>query len=127
MMRYLALAVLLVPMAAFAEGGGKGDEGWKACHADKDRLCAGSPNPGICLHDNWEKLSPECRSYKERMKAQWRSKHAGKPGHEKKAQHVYKHDKHGKHEHAGAAPAAPAQSKMKFEWNQKKEEEFTSR
>jgi len=72
----IALAALVLSAAALsrAEGGGGLDPMRQACGADAERLCAGSQNPGMCLHEHWDELSPACRSFKEGMKKRWQQK-----------------------------------------------------
>ena len=78
----LAALLAVLPAAARAEGGGF-DAMRAACGPDAERLCSGSPNPGMCLHEHWDELSPECRAFKEGMKKRWQDKRGKKhAGHE---------------------------------------------
>ena len=44
----------------------------KACGADVDQFCSNTPQPGICLQQHWDELSPGCRAFKE----SWRKRQA---------------------------------------------------
>ena len=73
--------------AKHGDGGKKTDkrayEGMRqACGADVDKFCAGATMPGVCLHEHWDELSPECRRFKEGMKRRWEAQKQGdeKPG-----------------------------------------------
>jgi hypothetical protein len=84
-MRLFLSALLLLAFAVLARAeGGKWpheDAMRKACGADAERFCKGSPNIGTCLHEHWDELSQGCRDFKESMKKQWQSKQGqGKHG-----------------------------------------------
>lgn len=76
----LCLAAAALAFASHAGAEGKGGDDWRAyCGEDMDRLCAGAPNAGACLHEHWDELSPKCREFKERMKKQWEGQKGADP------------------------------------------------
>ena len=64
----IALVFSLLGFASAVSANPDGGKMWQACGADVDRFCQGSPNPGMCLHEHWDELSPGCRQAKERMR-----------------------------------------------------------
>lgn len=75
-MKKALLAVLLLAAASQA----RAISGVEACQADAAKLCADDPRPGMCLERHFDKLTPECKAFKQRAKKKKKAAAAsGKP------------------------------------------------
>lgn len=45
------------------------EAGMAACKADAEKVgCLDKPNPGMCLHEHWDELSPACQKFRSAKK-----------------------------------------------------------